>query len=79
MTTLRDLRKAPRATAREAIVASPALAGDGMLRVVPDAHPGGVVAVPWMPRPTEQPSPGDAALIVESDGGSWWCVAWWPQ
>lgn len=63
----------------EATVTTPALSAAGWLRVILDAQPGVVREVPWMPRPVETPGDGDAALVAESDGGSLWCVAWWPQ
>lgn len=77
--TLRDIARTRMAQPREAMIAGPPLTAAGMLRVSLDQHRGAVLAVPWMPRPDEEPSAGDAALLVESDGGSWWCVAWWPQ
>lgn len=32
----------------------------------------------WMPRPDVSPSRGDHALLVLSDEGDPWVVAWWP-
>lgn len=79
MATLTDLARRPPPAAREAMVANPAVTPDGWLRVTIDAHRSAVHAVPWMPRTDTDPTPGDGALILESDAGTLWCIAWWPQ
>ncbi len=63
----------------EATVLDPPLDDEGFLRVEIDAQAGRARACPWMPRPDEDPSPGDAALVAESDEGNMWCIAWWSQ
>lgn len=67
------------ALALEATVVAPPLTSDGFMRVVVDAQPGRVRECPWTPRPIEEPSEGDAALVIESDQGNLWAVVWWPQ
>lgn len=64
--------------ALEATVANPPTDADGFLRVIVDSQPGRVRSCPWMPRDVD-PAPGDAALVLESDGGNVWVVCWWPQ
>lgn len=51
---------------------------DEMLRVEVDAQPGYARECPWMPRGETLPAKGDAALVVESDAGELWVIAWWP-
>lgn len=65
---------------REATVASPAIDPDsGMMRVELDAERGELHECPWMPRFGVEPSPDDAAAVLESDAGNYWVVCWWPQ
>jgi uridylate kinase len=63
----------------EATVLSPALTDDGFLRVQVDSQKGTARECPWTPHPDEEPLPGAAALVIESDQGNLWCVAWWSQ
>lgn len=83
MTSLTDIaarqqgRRGP-VPAMEATIADPPVAASGWLRVTIDHHQGVVHECPWAPRGVP-PTAGDAALVVESDAGNLWCVAWWPQ
>lgn len=65
----------------EGTVQDPPLDGDtGFVRVELDGAPGATHDCPWMPRADEgDPSPGDAAAVMESDHGNYWIVCWWPQ
>jgi hypothetical protein len=63
----------------EATVLDPATDEDGWLRVEVDGELGVVQTCPWMPRLDVPVSPGDAAAVIESDGGNYWAVQWWPQ
>jgi hypothetical protein len=75
----RERQRAPSALL-EATVASPAIDDDSdFLRVELDGAPGVVHDCPYMPRGDDEPSPGDAAAVMESDGGNYWVVGWWPQ
>lgn len=59
------------------VLAAPASV-NAMLRVEVDAQAGAARECPWMPRGEQLPAKGDAALVVESDAGELWVVAWWP-
>jgi hypothetical protein len=60
------------------VLQAPASPGE-FLRVEVDSQPGRARECPWPPRGDALPAPGDAALVVESDAGELWCVAWWPR
>lgn len=79
LSELAGRRIAPRITQpmEATVVAAPASAS-AMLRVEVDVQRGYVRECPWMPRPGSLPSPGDAALVTESDAGELWVIAWWP-
>ena len=84
MSTLSDLgaQRAYRAlpiVLLEATVLDPPLDDDGFMRVEVDAQRGRARACPWMPRGDEEPTPGDAAWVQESDEGNLVVMVWWPQ
>lgn len=73
---------------REATVLDPALTAEGWMRVELDQQEGATRECPWMPRVEPDgvggltlvdPTPGDAAVVMESDAGNIWVVCWWPQ
>jgi hypothetical protein len=79
-TELRRLMAMMPAQLMEASVLDPPLDADGWLRVEIDNRPGQAESCPWMPREDGvDPAPRDAAAVVESDGGNFWVVGWWPQ
>lgn len=78
-TEIRRLRAEMPSVLLEASVLNPPVDANGWLRVEIDNRPGVVEACPWQPRPDLQPAAGDAALVVESDGGNFWVVQWWSQ
>lgn len=43
----------------------------------PDALVGDPDGVVWTPIEGRPPQAGDRALVVESDKGAWWAIAWW--
>lgn len=63
----------------EATVVSPPASPTNFLRVTVDAQPGRVRECPWPPRQDIEPTTGDAALVIESDAGELWVIAWWPN
>lgn len=63
----------------EATVASPPESPTSFLRVVVDTQPGRVRECAWTPRSDIEPTTGDAALVIESDAGDLWVIAWWPN
>lgn len=69
-------QRAP-AQLREATVLGPVLDDEGFLLVELDAEPGAVHSCPW-PGGTI-PLPGAGAAVLESDGGNYWVVGWWPE
>lgn len=62
----------------EATVQDPAVDALGFLRVEIDNRPGVVEPCPWAAPFGGTPLPGDAAAVIESDGGHFWAL-WWPQ
>ena len=69
---------AARSQLREATVLDPALNDDGWIRVELDDVPGNVKECPFTVTDAD-PTPGDAAVVMESDQGNWWCLVWWAQ
>lgn len=62
----------------EGTIARPPTTSKGWLRVKIDGQRH-VQVCPWEPRLDLDPLPGDAAVVMESNEGNYWCVAWWPQ
>lgn len=62
----------------EATVLDPPTDEQGFLRVRIDVT-GAVEHCPWHPPLSAGPTPGDVALVVESDHGNYWAVQWWAQ
>jgi hypothetical protein len=75
---IRRLRAHFPSTLMEATVQDPPVDASGWMRVEIDNRPGMVETCPWVARDVD-PAPGDAAAVVESDGGNFWVVAWWSQ
>ncbi|WP_217913242.1 hypothetical protein [Miltoncostaea marina] len=75
----RRARRGGPGTPMEATVLAAPAAPDALLRVEVDAQAGIARECPWMARGAALPAPGDAALVVESDAGELWVIAWWPQ
>lgn len=74
----RSRRSAPIAPMEATVVEVPASA-DAFLQVEVDRQPGRVRECPWTPHPDRTPAVGDAALVIESDAGVLWAIAWWPN
>lgn len=74
----RKLNQRAPAQLREASVVDPPLNDEGWLRVEIDGQRGGVQECPWVTPFQGVPEEGDAAAVIESDGGNFWAL-WWPQ
>jgi hypothetical protein len=75
----RRLNQAAPAQLLDATVLDPALNSGGWLRVELDSARGVAHECPWQPRVDLDVAPGDAAAVLESDGGHFWVVEWWSQ
>jgi hypothetical protein len=74
----RERQRAP-SQLMEATILDPPTDADGWLRVEIDNRPGAAETCPWQHEPEADPEPGDAAWVMESDGGNFVVVLWWPQ
>jgi hypothetical protein len=77
-TEVRKLQQQAPPQLREAEVVDPPLTAEGFIRVEVDGQRGDVKECPWVTRFSGSPAKGDAAAVIESDGGNFWAL-WWPQ